>query len=160
VLKRLRILLHAALVMTITLPVFKVGRWTPAWFDPEFRPADYGNAVFPGYSYRPVECYLQTTQFLPSVAAAGVPGLLALLNLPLLFGLKGASGARWQAWSSLALGLVSASMLAQLLPRYGDGQTFGGWVIWGVSALLTLAGAAAVARLQPATAPLPAIRNS
>jgi hypothetical protein len=157
--------LHAALALTLVLPVYgsKDWEWSMTWADPGM----VGNRGHFIYSTSPLEeginaisSHLYRYDFLASVVAAGLPGGLALLNLPLILSIRRPNGNRWRAYSSMILGLLSTLLLAQLLTRYGDGRTYGGWVIWGVSVLLTIAGTAAVARLKAATAPLLAIRSS
>ncbi len=157
---RILVSLHFALMITVILPVFKIP------YQQDHALALPWRNHFEGMrsDCLPLEeafDFLRDNRYsLMSVTVAGLPGFLALLNLPLLIRLRRSSGDRWRAYSSMVLGLLSTSLLVQLLARYGAGCLYGGWVIWGVSVLLTLAGTAAVARLKPATALLPAIRSS
>jgi len=142
--------LHVALVSTVLLPMYTL----PHWFD---RPALYLDLP-----YRPdTPCHqsdalpleealkgVQSELSLKSVLAAGLPAFLALLNLPLLIYLRDETGRRWRALSSLVLGLLSMSLLAQLLARYGEGRAWGAWTLWTASLALTIAGLATTVRLR------------
>jgi drug/metabolite transporter (DMT)-like permease len=77
------------------------------------------------------------------IVAAGLPGFLALLNLPLL----GRRRPRWNAISGVMIGLVSSGLMAQLMARFGEARLWGSWVVWGLSMALLVAGTAAWARL-------------
>lgn len=162
---RLLTSLHVALILTVVLPVFSLGTWNWKMGWSEEDPG--GNRPACAYYYTPLGEGIRVLRraphlnyFLPSVVAAGLPGVLALLNLPLLIRLQGATAQRWRAYSSLVLGLLSTSLLSQLQERYGDSRTYGGWVIWSLSLLLCIAGTAAIARLGRDAAPLPVIRDS
>jgi hypothetical protein len=145
--------LHLAVVATAFLPVYapmNLDLQPPSLLRFPWRPATWWHCI-------PAEEVLYFTlgrSYLRSAMAAGLPALLAFLNLPLLVWLKGDIGDRWNAISSLVLGLVSTSMLAQLLARYGDGRDWGSWVSWSLSFALSIAGAAALARLRKNPAPV------
>ncbi len=148
---RILLALHVALGVTAVCPVY-----TPLYCESTYRnhvlnlcTEHSGCHQTPLYE---VSRLLEGRYYLRSVAAAGLPAVLALLNLPLMARLKGESSARWKAFSSVVLGLLSTSILAQLLARYGEGREWGAWTIWFLSLLLTIAGTVAVARLRPPAA--------
>jgi hypothetical protein len=119
--------LHALLIAGAFLPVYEYGSCC------EDGPAR--SAVREGWevaSARPAS---------KMIVAAGLPGFLALLNLPLV------GRRRWGALSSVVIGLLSSGLTAQLLARYGECRLWGAWVIWGISLALLVAGTAAFARL-------------
>jgi len=157
---RILVSLHAVLVLTAFLPVFKPNYSATSWFRLPWRdtsretwsdhlPIEEASMIVDGKRF-----------FLRSVVAAGLPAFLAFLNLPVLALLRGERSGRWKAFSSMILGLISTSLMAQLLARYGYGRDWGGWVTLTTSLLLMIAGTAAVARLRPATAPPPVIRDA
>lgn len=158
--KRILVSLHAALGVTVLLPVYKPN------FDQDQRLGfpwrDYSRSSWTDCLplEEAAEVFLHRRYALLSIAAAGLPAFLASLNLPILLRFRGEVGTRWTAFSSLVLGLLSASVLSQLLVRYGHYGDWGAWVIWGLSLLLMVAGTAAVARLKPAAPPLSVIRDS
>lgn len=132
--KHILAFIHVALVSTVLMPVYE---------------DMYGR-------YIPLEGALRAVahhRWLLSVVAAGLPAFLALLNLPLILMLKGETGDRWRAFSSLILGFLSTAMMFQLVLRYGYGREWGGIVIWFDSLLLLIAGTAATARLRPVVEP-------
>jgi len=156
---RILISLHVALVASLTFPVYgpcfhrfcvRLPWGTPLRnFRHTYTPLEETGRIFEGEE-----------SFLGSVVAAGFPGWLALLNLPLLWRVRGASWARWNSCSSMVLGALSTCVLSQLLVRYGDGREWGAWVIWALGLLLLIAGTASVARQKSGAAPLPVIRDS
>src|SRR6476469_6655246 len=97
--------LHVALILSTALPVYGSWDWdwSMTWNDP--RPS--GNSGHPIWSLSPLENLAGQSIWLPSVAAAGLPGALALLNLPLVVALREATGECWRAYSSIILGLLS-----------------------------------------------------
>jgi len=96
---------------------------------------------------------LRKQSYFPSVAAAAVPSLLAILNLPLLTRLRRPYRERWGALSSVGLGLLAFQGWGQLLLRYGSGRSWGLVVGIQFALLLALFGVWALARSpRPETA--------
>jgi hypothetical protein len=153
---RVLVALHGALVLTVFLPVFKPNYSDTPWLKLPWR--DYSRETWSDYvpAEEASKILDGNRSFLRSVVAAGLPAFLALLNLPLLALLRGESARRWRALSSMSLGLLSTSVISQLLARYGYGREWGGWVILAVSLMLWAAGTAAVAGLRPGS-PFPAV---
>ena len=119
--------LHALLVVSAFLPVY-----------------EYGGCCDGGPARSAIREGWEVASARPAskmIVAAGFPGFLALLNLPLV------RRRRWGALSSVVIGLLSSGLTAQLLARYGDNRLWGSWVIWGLSLALLVAGTAAFARL-------------
>ena len=143
------IALTSVLALTMFLPVYEgtfplyQDRTGPTYF--RWRPAEsYGPFCAPAEE---ALMALRGKFFMRGVAATGVPACLALLNLPLLICLCGPIADRWRCLSSLVIGLLSTSLTAQLLARFGYGRLWGGWVIWTVALMLMIAGTVALARL-------------
>lgn len=156
---------HIALATTIFLPTYV--SYFPIHLDRpttpllrslwSYDPDHYYNLCTPEEEAR---LAIRGQYHLRSVVAAGVPGFLALLNLPLLIYFTGSIADRWKSLSSLVLGLLSTSLTSQLLARYGFGAAWGGWVIWNLSLVLMIAGTAALARAGKSRDSEPVIRDS
>jgi hypothetical protein len=128
---KLLLALHALLIITPILPVFEYSGDLQ-------RPREAVSAVGEAREYaRRSYCAL-------SVLASGLPGFLALMNLPLVARRRPC----WSALSSLMIGLLGSGLMAQLLARYGYGRLWGAWAVWGVSMALLVAGTAAWTRLS------------
>ena len=157
---RLLVFLHVGLVITALLPVYRPNYFNYPLLRLPWRES-YPETWCDLLPLEEIWKALERKQFsLYSVIAAGVPALLALLNLPLFRWLRGEFGDRWRAYSSLTFGLVSTSGMSQLLARYGYGRDWGAWVIWGLSLGLMIAGLVAVSRLKTSGTPLPVIQDS
>src|SRR5262245_24156283 len=121
---KILIALHVALATTMFLPVYQA--YDRLYVEHSGAPRMLWSGTSETYlrPTTPVEeavLEVRGRYCLRSAAAAGVPAFLALLNLPLLLRLRSPIADRWKPLSSLVLGLLSTSLMAQLLPRYGDG---------------------------------------
>jgi len=147
---RLLVVAQALLVLTAFLPVYRPLYY---WNRPALRlQLPWRDFSDPDWSDRiPAEepvLFFQHAEVLPSVLAAGLPALLALLNLPWMLHRREDVGKRWASYSSFSLGLVSTNLWVQLLLRYGDSRGWGAWVSGILALILLIAGTWAIAQLR------------